>query len=327
MNIDWEPLIELIGKSQRFVLTSHVRPDADAVGSELALAMALEQLGKNVRIINPSALGAHLEFLDPDHRVETFANPVTFDEAVDTDVHIVLDTSAWIQLGKMDKVIRKTAAQKVIVDHHVSSDSLGAQQFKDPQAEATGSLVFGLINALGAEVTKPIATALYCAIATDTGWFRFSSTTGETMRIIGSLVDFGASPAEIFALLYEQNSLARVHLAGRVLSRVEVVGEGRLAYTFVEWKDFEQLGAHPSDTEDLVNECLKIAGTECALIAVEQRTKQVKFSLRSRSGVDVAAIAEKFGGGGHRQASGAMVAGPLPTAVERVLAAMKTALG
>lgn len=327
MPIDWAPLVDIIRANGRFVLTSHVRPDADALGSEMGLAGVLESLGKTVRIINPGATPDHLAFLDPGKRIQKIGEGVTVEQACDTDVHMILDTSAWGQLNDLRKVLEKTAARKVVVDHHVSSDNLGAQEFKDTTAAATGVLMLELALALGVSPTAEQASAMFAAIATDTGWFRFPNTDTRTLRAAAQLIDFGAKPSTLYRELYEKSTLARLKLHGRVLSRVAVEAEGRLAYTYVMRKDFEETGTHPSDTEDLVNDCLTINGTQCAFILVEQQSAQVKCSFRSRTELDVAKIAEQFGGGGHRQASGAMLPGPFAKALETVLTTIKTALG
>jgi phosphoesterase RecJ-like protein len=251
---------------------------------------------------------------------------MTAAEALDTEVHIVLDTSAWGQLTDLGSVIKHTKAKKVLIDHHVSSDDLGAVEFKDTNAEATGALIFQLFRFFNVPISKPAADALFCAIATDTGWFRFPSTTASTLRIAGDLIDAGAQPNLLFQALYEQATLSRTKLAGRVLGSVKIDCEGRLAYVTVTQQDFAETGAVPADTEDLVNECLKIAGTKAAFIAIEQPTKSVKISFRSRVGLNVAAIAERFGGGGHKQAAGAILPGPVPSAIAQVLTALKAAL-
>lgn len=326
MKIDWEPLREIIESNQRFVLSSHVRPDADAIGSELAMAGILEELGKSVRIVNPSEIPGSLYFLDPTRRIKKLGDGITPEEIADTDVHIILDTSAWAQLLDVGKVLKKSTAKKVVIDHHFSSDDLGAIEFKDVEAEATGGLVFRMAESLGYEITPEIALPLFCAIATDTGWFRFSSTTGETMRTIGRLIDAGLKPNVIYSQLYEQYSIARIHLAGRVLDRVTLDADGKIGYTWVEQGDFAATNAAPVDTEDLVNECLRIAGTEAAFIAIEQQNKRIKVSLRSRTTLNVAAVAEKFGGGGHKQASGAILPGNLNSAIKEILSALKAAL-
>lgn len=214
----------------------------------------------------------------------------------------------------------------MLIDHHVSADDLGAIEFKDTSAEATGALIFQLFRFFDIPLTKAAADPLFCAIATDTGWFRFPSTTSNTLRIAGELIDAGAQPNLLFQMLYEQTTLSKIKLAGRVLSTVKLDFGGQLAYITVAQQDFAETGAVSADTEDLVNECLKISGTKAAFIAIEQATKSVKISFRSRVGLNVAEIAEQFGGGGHKQAAGAILPGPVPAAIAQVLTAIKAAL-
>lgn len=323
MPIQWEPLKELVHAKQRFVLTTHVRPDADALGSELAMAGLLECLGKSVRIINADAVPNRLQFLDPQKRCLTLGTNVTEEEALDTDVHMILDTSAWNQLSKMGNVFRKTKATKVVVDHHASAENIGGIEFKDVEAEATGALVFQFAHALGVTPSKLIADAMFCAIATDTGWFRFPSTSSQTMRTIAALVDLGSSPSQLYQQLYEQASAARVRLLSRVLGRITQECGGRLAHTYVKWEDYAETGAEPSETEDMVNYCLTIAGVEAAFIQIEQSNGMIKTSFRSRVHLNVSSVAEQFGGGGHKQAAGAILPGPMTDARQKVLTAMR----
>lgn len=326
MKLDWTPLKQLLDAHERFLITSHVRPDADAIGSEIGLASLLQQRGKQVRIVNPSGTPPNLRFLDPTGTICQLGPGNSLPEGFQPEVFIVVDTSAWVQLSDVGRIMRESTCAKVVIDHHQSADDLGALELKDTTREATGSLIAELAEALDEPLTPAAATALYAAIATDTGWFRFSAVTGETMRTVGLLIDAGASPADIYRELYEQATIARIHLAGRVLGRVRLECDGVLAWTCVEARDFEELGAQSSDTEDLVNECLKIAGTRVAFIAIEQLNRQVKVSFRSRTSVNVAKVAEQFGGGGHRQAAGATFAGPVAAAAEKALAALRLAL-
>jgi nanoRNase/pAp phosphatase (c-di-AMP/oligoRNAs hydrolase) len=326
MSIDWQPLQRIVDRHQRFVISSHVKPDADAVGSEVGLALLLDQQGKSVRVVNTSATPPHLLFLDPEGRVEQFGAGDTAAAVTQAEVHLIVDTSSWSQLSEVGVAMKSTAATRVVIDHHVSADDLGAVEFKDPTREATGALVTELAESLGWPIPPLAATALFAAVATDTGWFRFASTTDQTLQMAGRLIGCGARPHEIFRELYERASLARLHLVGRALERIVVDCDGQLAYTQIPWSDFAELGATPADTEDLVNECLKIAGTKAAFIAIETPTRQVKVSFRSRTDVDVAKVAEQFGGGGHKQASGATLAGPLRAALQQALTAMRQAL-
>jgi nanoRNase/pAp phosphatase (c-di-AMP/oligoRNAs hydrolase) len=324
--IDWTPLKAIIDSHQRFVLTSHVRPDADAIGSELGLAAVLEALGKSVRIVNPSATPKHLTFLDPGRRTQKLGEQVSADSACDTDVHIVVDTSARKQLDDLCKVLDRTPAKKIIIDHHVGGGELGATEFRDVTASATGVLICELADFLGVQLTTAAAIPLFAAIATDTGWFRFPNTDHRTLTTVARLIDRGVQPSDLYRELYERSSLARLKLTARILDRVQVVCDGRLAYTTVFLRDFKETSSHPTDTEDLVNEGLTIEGVDCAFILVEQPGGQVKASLRSRGPVDVAAIARDFGGGGHVQAAGAMLPGPMDKAEQILLNAFAAVL-
>lgn len=327
MSIDWSRFAAIVQAHQRFLLVSHIRPDCDALGSELGLAAILRSLGKDVKIVNGQETPPNLAFIDPQRQIGCLGRTVQAAELTDCEVLIVLDTSAWAQLGSMAEVVRKFQGNKVVIDHHVSEDDLGAEPFKDVQAEATGRLVVEAAAALEVPLTAEMAMPLFAALATDTGWFRFSSVTATTFRVAAQLVEAGARPAAIFNALYEQDTLARMRLRGVILSRIVAEPGGRLAYTCVRQEDFAQTGALLSDTEDVVNSVLAIAGTEVALIFVEQPSGGVKVSFRSRNGaLDCRAVAERFGGGGHKEAAGASLALPLDDARRVVLDAVRAAM-
>ena len=326
MPIDWPRFTQLVRSHQRFLLTSHIRPDCDALGSELGMAGVLESLGKIVRIVNGQSTPPNLRFIDPDNRIKAIGVDVTQEQLADVEILMVLDTSAWAQLGPMGDVLKSTPAKKIILDHHQSSDDLGAEAFKDTEAEATGRLVVDAAEQLGVRLTPEIARPLFAALATDTGWFRFSSTTGNTYRRAGELVDAGVRPEAIYHALYEQDTLARLKLIGRILARAETELGGRLIYTWVMREDFTAVGALPSDTEDIINMTLTVNSAEVAVIFVEQPTGGFKISFRSRSPVSCSKLAEGFGGGGHHAAAGAFVNEPLEAAKGKVLAAVRTAM-
>ncbi len=323
--IDWRPFTKLVHESNSFVLTSHMRPDCDAIGSELAMALALRSLGKEARIVNGDDVPPHIAFIDPQHDVLVLGRDVSAAEMT-CDIHMILDTSAWGQLGPMAEVIRSTKAIKVVIDHHVSEDDMGAVTYKDTTAEATGRLVLEAIEALGVTVTPAIAVPLFAAIATDTGWFRFNSVSEETFQAIARLVAAGAKPAALFAELFEQNSLARLLLQGRILSNVQSDLGGRLLYTAITQVDLREAGAEATDTEDVINRLLSVKGAEVALLFLELGPQETKVSLRSRSSLDVNQIAGQFGGGGHKAAAGVRFKGPLDAAVVAVLAATRRAM-
>ena len=326
MTIPWPRFTELIRSHQRFLLTSHIRPDCDALGSELGMAYVLEALGKDVRIVNGQATPPNIAFIDPERRIGVIGQTVKADELADREVLLVLDTSAWAQLGPMSEVVKTTKAKIMILDHHLSSDDLGAEEFKNVKAEATGRLVMEAADQLGVKLTEKMATPLFAAIATDTGWYRFNSATSETYRFAAKLIDAGAKPAAIYNALYEQDTLGRMKLRGLILTRITTELDGRLAYTHVLLEDFAKTGSLPSDTEDAINMLLQIAGTQFAVIFVQQPTSGFKISFRSRCAVDCSKLAEQWGGGGHKAAAGAFVSGELAEVQSRVLDAVRTAM-
>ncbi len=324
--INWPRFVEIICSHQRFLLVCHVRPDCDALGSELAMAAILQARGKDVLMVNDFAIPPTLTFLDPQHKVKQLGKDVSAEQLADREVIIVLDTSAWLQLGKMAEVIRGSKAIKVVVDHHVSSDDLGAEFFKNTEAEATGRLVVEAADALGVPLATRIAGPAFAALATDTGWFRFASASADTFRLAARLVEAGARPDVLYKQLYERDTIGRLRLIGRTLARTRTELDGRLIYTWVEWSDFDAAGALPSDTEDIINMTLTVGGSEVAVIFVQQASGQFKVSFRSRSDVDCSKLAEQFQGGGHKRAAGATVDGPLESAQSRVLQAVREAM-
>lgn len=327
MSIDWKPIGPIISDCRSFVLTSHCRADCDAVGSELALARVLESLGKEVQIVNGDEVPEHIRFIDPKSRVKELGRNAQAAELKKCDCLIVVDTSAWGQLGPMADVVREFPGQRVVIDHHVSSDDLDAEVFRDATAEATGRLILELAEELGVELTKEIALPLFAAIATDTGWFRFSSVTEKTFEALAKIVAVGVSPPEVFSALFEQHSLARILLRGRIFSNIESDCEGKLMWTHVRQADFAAVGANTTDTEDSINTLLTVAGTELAVMFVELESARTKVSLRSRSEFDVQAIAQQFGGGGHKAASGITMEMSLDEAQGQVLEKLRAALG
>ncbi|MCO6045667.1 DHHA1 domain-containing protein [Aeoliella sp. ICT_H6.2] len=329
MAIAWRPFVDLVSENQSFVLTTHQRPDCDALGSEIAMAAALESLGKTVRIVNADGVPPHIAFMDPHNRVEVLGEGVLPSAilAADIDVIMVLDTSAWQQLATMGDVLRESSAKKVVIDHHVGGDDLGAEVFKDDSAEANGRLVLEAIEALGVSLNEEMARVLFAAIATDTGWFRFASVGAVTYAAVEKLVAAGASPATIFGHLYEQNTLARVLLHGHILQDIVVEPGGHLAHAAATLEDFAETGADPSDSEDIVNRLLTIAGVEVAALFVALEGQLTKVSLRSRGDADVRAVAEVFGGGGHRAAAGLRVAESVEKTRELVVAELRNKMG
>lgn len=307
MNVDWPRFCEVIQQSQKVILTSHIRPDCDALGSCLGMAGILEALGKEVRIVCGQPVPANLKFIDPEDRIMCINEDIQAEDLADADLHMILDTSAWIQLGDMADVIRNSTYKKIIFDHHEGEDDIDAELFKNTTAEAVGRMCVEAAEHLGVELTPAISTPLFAALATDTGWYRFGSVSDTTYETAAKLVRGGAIPAKIYGDLFERETVGRVRLRGTVLARIQTELDGRLAHTYILPDDYEKTGAQPTDTEDLINLALEIDGTVFAVIMVGQVNGGYKMSFRSRCGSAANEVAKEFGGGGHRAAAGAFI--------------------
>jgi phosphoesterase RecJ-like protein len=319
MPLDWTPLIDLLKRSERPLLMTHVRPDADGLGAQLAIADALIGMGKKPRVVIASKLPPRYEFLDPDRsKIENFYPPG--EKFRDCDAIIILDTGTWGQLGDFGPFMKAFSGPKAVVDHHQTQDDLGGIALVDTSAEATGRLAFEIIAALGMPVTSCAANMLFMAIALDTGWFRHPNTTAKTFDLCHQLVQLGANPTPLYEHLFESAPIARLKLMGKALERIQTSANGKIGWTEIYISDYSSTGAVPGDTEDLINYPRSIDGVEVALVFIEQFDGGTKVSFRARSLVNVADIAARYGGGGHRLASGARLAGPLADAKAKILA-------
>lgn len=335
MPVDWSPLVEFLRKHERPLLMTHIRPDADGLGAQLALSDALTALGKKPRVAIASMLLPRYLFLDPERKVIEDFKPARF---ADRDSVVILDTGTWNQLGDPKKNpaedfaewLKASPLPRAVVDHHRTQDDLGCPpglHCVDVTAEATGRLAYEIIRVLGAPISPGAANHLFMALATDTGWFRHPNTTPATFALAAELTAAGANPTLLYEQLYEAATLARFRLIGVALERLQVRAGGRVAFTEIYLKDYPATRAVPGDTEDLINYPRAVEGVEVALVFIEQPGGGTKVSLRSRSRVDVSELAKKFGGGGHRLASGVRVDRPLPETRDALLAAVEAALG
>ncbi len=327
MSIDWSPLAQLIATRDRFLVTTHVRPDGDALGSEVGMVGLLRQKGKDVRVVNASRTPPRYDFLDPTGTLfEHYGTTVTRGDLGDREAVIILDLSAWSQLGDVADLVRSFDGPRLVIDHHVSQDDLGAAYLKDTRAEATGTLVAQAVHALGGSFTPEMATGLLTAIAMDTGWFRHPNTRPDTLTTAAELIEAGAKIEEIYRLLFERNTLGRLRMLGETLASLQSDLGGRIAYAVVTRADFERTGAIPQDTEDLVDYTVSVEGVDVGLLFIEQSKGGIKLSVRSRNGLDCSRLAGEFGGGGHKAAAGATLADPIAEALPSVLAAVRRAL-
>lgn len=315
------PILELLRSQPRFVITTHQRPDADAIGSALALHLALTQMGKASQPVHLEAVPELCRFLP-----ETSSFQPAMSHAGNAPpVVIVLDCD-----GPPRAAISETDFQrctpKVVIDHHATTARTSSLDWVVPDASATGELVFELITCLGIEITPDIATNLYAAITTDTGWFRFSNTTPHAMTVCAQLV---ASRADIRAVskhLFEERSFSSAKLLGRALGSLETDCDGLLAWATLTRQDFQECKATDDETEGIVNHVKGVRGSEVAIVFREDSQGKVRVSLRSESRVDVSRIAQQYGGGGHAPAAGCTFSLSLPESQQQILAVVRSEL-
>ena len=327
MTLDWTPLSKFISDHDRFLVTSHVRPDGDALGSEVGMLGILRHFGKDVRVVNVSQTPPRYDFLDPDGTIfEHFGTQVQAADLADRQALVIVDLSSWSQLGDMAPFLKEFPGARMVIDHHVSQDDMGATYLKDTSAEASGTLILRAARAVGAPLSPPMATALLTAIAMDTGWFRHPSTRPQTLLDVAELVEADARIDDIYKLLFERNTLSRLKMMGETLASLKTDMDGRIAYAAVTREDFDRTGAIPADTEDLVDFTVSLRGVEVGLLFIEQKRGGIKLSIRARGDFDCQTLVKQYGGGGHRAAAGATLPDPLDETVNTVLKAVREAI-
>ena len=294
-------LANRLGQARALLVVTHGRPDGDGLGSMAALASAAAAAGKSVRLFIPDAAPRRYDYLfvqAPTVGAEHFAAL-----AAGCDLIVVVDTCALAQLNGIAEHIQTLKDKVVVIDHHATADDVGDLQWLDTSAAATGVMVAELLDELGWTIDALGAEALMTAITTDTGWLRFANTDGRCLRAVATLVDAGVRPDRLYGRIYQTDRPQRLALICRVLDSLELHCDQRLAVMTIRRADFEATGARPDETENLVNEALRLATVDTAILLVENNDC-VRVSLRSRDAIDVSAVAREFGGGGHRRAAG-----------------------
>ena len=302
---------------QQFAVLSHVRPDGDALGSQLALALSLQELGKTVRVWNEDGMLKKYSFLP---HAELLTKPPAAKE--DVDLVVALDTAVQTRLGTaLDAV--GSAKMMINIDHHPSNPAYGDLVYVDPASPATGQILFELIAGQKLPLTKEIAENLYVAISTDTGSFQYPNTTARTFEIAAELIRIGVDVGRVSQLLYENYPRRRIELLRELLGTMRFEGKGRVASFSLSLEMAKRLGVLPEDNEGLIDHLRAIRGVIVAVFFEELPDGKVRVSMRSKSEkADVCAICMKFGGGGHTLAAGARVRGTLAEVEKKVLEAI-----
>ncbi len=323
-------LIRELGAARAVALTTHVNADGDGAGSEAAVALWLRARGKRVVIANPTPFPALFRYLLPDDSGVAVPAPgpelnVT---VADVDLFFVLDTSEPKRIGRVAGQIGERPV--LLLDHHPSHENTipARVALQDPSACATGELVYDLLVTAGTAAFPPgVPEALYAAIVTDTGSFRFANTTPRTHALAADLLARGVDPEAAYRHLYGSVPLKRVHLLRAALDRLTVDDAFKIAWITIPYAVMEACGTTSEDLEGIIEHARTIEGAEVAVLLREMADGGVKVSLRSTGGVDVNAVARGLGGGGHTKAAGALISGPLEEAERRVLVAVRQAVG
>ena len=295
----------LVAPHAQFVLTSHVNPDGDALGSELAMAALLRSMGKQVSIVNHSPTPDNFRWIDPDGEILVHDPARHRELMMNAGVIIVLDNNQPERLRSLEESYNDSSAVKIIVDHHLEPAPMAEYILMDSNATSTGEIIYRIIHALKPEaLTKPVARALYAAIMTDTGSFRYPRTVGETYRIVGHLVDAGADPTEIYANIYETWSPGRMRLLGEILDSMKTAYDGRLAYISCTQEFLRNTGTTEADTDNFTVYPMSVEGTVAGMLFLELQDG-VKISFRSKGPIPINELAKEFGGNGHLNAAGA----------------------
>ncbi|HET7583636.1 MAG TPA: DHH family phosphoesterase [Gemmatimonadaceae bacterium] len=319
---DIERLAPELTPGRTVALSTHVNADGDGCGSEIALGRLLTQRGLTARIVNPTPWPEGFRFLLDDDVAEMSAQGAAALRGV--DMLIVLDISEVGRLGALADAVRALDVPRIVIDHHVpGAEPAGDITFTDVSASATGELVFDLATELEMEIDAATARALYAALLTDTGGFRFSNTTPRCHAIASQLLAAGVNPEEMYRRIYATVSVGRLQLLRDALDTVGVDAAHGLAWMSIPAGALERYDVRSEELDGLAEHPRSIAGTRMAIFFRDLGHGQVKISFRSTGNVDVNAFARRFGGGGHAKAAGALVPGTLDSVRDRVLAAAR----
>lgn len=318
-----QQILKIIASHNRFLISGHIHPEGDSIGSQLALANLLRKMGKSVRIINADNVPKNLKFLPGQEKIETGLD--CRKERIEFDAAIVLDSPGLERIGKVRELIKN--AYIINIDHHVSNEQFGHINWTDHKASAAGEMVYGLYKSSNVPLDTQAALCLYVAIMTDTGSFRYSNTTPATHRIVAELLNFDINPAQIYESIYETRSFGTLKMMGEALEHLNRSRDGKIVWFKVTKKMIEKYKLPPESTESFIDVVRMIEGAEVAVFFRElENGAGIKISLRSKRGIDVNKIAKTFGGGGHRLASGCIIGKKMETAEKLLVKEIKKAV-
>lgn len=307
--------VELLRRAQRFLLCGHMRPDGDCIGAQAALSRVLEASGKHVWIVNPDPPDGRYDYLVREVRFRTFTGSLPAH-----DVAVMLDFSELARTGVMEAPLRAAQSKKLVIDHHIHDGAAWwDERFVDVSAAATGLLVLRVAKLLDVPIDAVAAHGIFTSLVTDTGWFKYSNTDAETLSVAAEMVRHGVKPSEVFGAIYQRRSREHPPYVSRILSRLEYTADARLAVVHQPLSDSIDLDL--VDSDEVLDILRSVKAVEVVLFLREMKDGTVKLSARSKTDYDVNALARRFGGGGHKKASGATIPGSMDDVKRAVVAA------
>ena len=311
-----------LDRHQRFLLTTHVNPDGDAIGSEVAMARWLRARGKQVRILNDSPTPSAFGWLTAEDTVEVYDEALCEARFAEADALLVLDTSNKQRIGRLARHLDRHAIAIGIVDHHVTHEGFGQVNVVEPELASTASLVFELLGEAGVKLDLLMAEALYVGLFTDTGNFRYSNTDARAHRMAAALVEAGVDPSDVTSRVHATAPAGRLRFFGEVLAALQLLEGGKLVVIEAAPEHFQKHGLVGADTEGLVDIPRAIAGVEVVALFSEVEASKVKVSLRSTGNVTIDQVCSRWGGGGHPHAAGVQLRGSREDARAKLLPAI-----
>jgi phosphoesterase RecJ-like protein len=313
----------IIQTGKKFILTTHVNADGDGIGSEIALLSYLRDLGKEAHILNHSPTPENLEFLDSRGDIQLFDGQKHGELIREADTVFILDISDWERLRDLGKLLRQISVTKICLDHHPLEGRFGEVDVILTDASSTGEIVYDLLTKLGVRLHGKVIEALYTAILTDTGGFRFSNTNPRAHQVCADLIARGVKPHHIYQEVYEKQPASKMRLLGQILSSLNFAKDGRLVWFAVTQEMMKATGTQPRDTEGFADFPRSIDGVELCLMFLETESGKAKISFRSKGKIIINGLANRYGGGGHPYASGALVEGNFQQVVQEVVSEAK----
>lgn len=315
MNDQWQTFFQLVSARERFMVCCHVHPDGDAIGSLLAVGLTLKNRNKQVAMVCSDGAPTVYHFLEGSGEITR-----EFDAGFCPEVLICVDCAEKERVAAPPEIWTLPDVFVVNLDHHVTNIGFGDLNIIDPQACATGELVYRIFAAGGYGLDGRTALAIYTALATDTGFFRYESTSAYTLEVAADLVkNFGVNPSKVAEEVHDHKSFNSVRMLGEALGRLRLANDGKVAWMVLDQQMLKKFPVENEETDNYVNFARSIEGVEIGLLFKELKSNEIKLSWRSSAAVDVSQLAAYFGGGGHARAAGCSLTGSVDTVIQRVL--------